>query len=77
MGSCAIITKTRRDRTPEFQSPNFDSARCDREIEEAVEDIVLPVVPTLPLGKLDRPMNHGFSPPFQLFDHTGTKTKKR
>ena len=49
VGSCVIITKRRRDRTPKVQAqgsiPNSGSAHCDRQIEEA-EAALLPVIST-------------------------------
>ena len=43
VGSCATITKRRRDRTLR----PLNSARCDRKIEAVAEDAGLHVVPNL------------------------------
>ena len=52
VGCCAITIKRRRDRTPKVQS-RTDSARCDRQIEQA-EAALLPVVSTQALGVSSR-----------------------
>src|ERR1043166_457458 len=71
-GSCVIITKRRRDRTPQGSIPNSDWARCDWQIEEA-EAVLLPVVSTqAPRYSCDT-YELQVLPPFQFFGPTGYK----